>query len=157
MHISSDFVYFPHISEPFWIILDKFHSIFLILCDGKAKHRRIAGDGQWWADCPPLPISGPKCPFIPFFFQPVVFCLIWARFLAEECIFQVILSIFTHFRTVLDNFGQISFNIIKGQLGPLMGSTGYSPMLFFRLEDSGLSWAPFRLVWASTRRISNKT
>ena len=44
MHISSDFVYFPHISELFWIILDKFHSIFLILCDGKAKHRRIAGD-----------------------------------------------------------------------------------------------------------------
>ena len=46
MHISCDFDYFPHISEPFWIILDKFHSIFLILCDGKAKHRRIAGDGQ---------------------------------------------------------------------------------------------------------------
>ena len=46
MHISSDFVYFPHISELFWIILDKFHSIFLILCDGKEKRRRIAGDGQ---------------------------------------------------------------------------------------------------------------
>ena len=27
MHISSDFLYFPHISELFWIILDKFHSI----------------------------------------------------------------------------------------------------------------------------------
>ena len=38
VHISSDFVYFPHISELFWIILDKFHSIFLILCDGKEKH-----------------------------------------------------------------------------------------------------------------------
>ena len=46
MHISSDFVYFPHISELFWIILDKFHSIFLILCDGKAKHPVMASDGQ---------------------------------------------------------------------------------------------------------------
>ena len=73
-----------------------------------------------------------------FFFQPIVFCLICARFLAEECIFQVS----THFRTVLDNFRQISFNIIKGQLGPLP-ITGYFPMLFLRLEDSGLSWAPF--------------
>ena len=63
MHISSDFVYFPHISELFWIILDKFHSIFLILCDGKEKRRRID-------------ISGPKCPFIPFFLQQGFFCLI---------------------------------------------------------------------------------
>ena len=31
-----------------------------------------------------------------------------SSFLAEECIFQVILSIF---RPVLDNFGQISLNI----------------------------------------------
>ena len=46
MHISSDFVYFLGISELFWIILDKFHPIFLILRDGKEKHRRIAGDGQ---------------------------------------------------------------------------------------------------------------
>ena len=38
MHISSDFDYFPHISDLFWIILGKFHSIFLILCDGKEKH-----------------------------------------------------------------------------------------------------------------------
>ena len=38
MHISSDFHYFPHISDLFWIILGKFHSIFLILCDGKEKH-----------------------------------------------------------------------------------------------------------------------
>ena len=38
MHISSDFVYFPHISELFRIILDKFHPIFLILCDGKEEH-----------------------------------------------------------------------------------------------------------------------
>ena len=38
LHISCDFVYFPHISDPFWIILDKFHSIFLILCDGKEEH-----------------------------------------------------------------------------------------------------------------------
>ena len=68
MHISSDFVYFPHISELFRIILDKFHSIFLILCYGKEKHE----NSRWWAvmdSCPSLPISGPKCPFIPFFFN----------------------------------------------------------------------------------------
>ena len=66
MHISSDFVYFPHISDLFWIILGKFHSIFLILCDGKEKHE----NSRWWAvmdSCPSLPISGPKCPFIPSF------------------------------------------------------------------------------------------
>ena len=90
MHISCDFVYFPHISDLFWIILGKFHSIFLILCDGKEKHE----NSRWWA----VMVSGPKCPFIPFFFQPVLFCLIWASFLAEECIFQVILSIFHTFQ-----------------------------------------------------------
>ena len=35
MHISCDFVYFQ---TCFGKILAKFHSIFLILCDGKEKH-----------------------------------------------------------------------------------------------------------------------
>ena len=71
MHISSDFVYFPHISELFWIILDKFHSIFLILCDGKEKHRRIARDGPVMGS---LPITAHQWPSLSFYtLQPVLF------------------------------------------------------------------------------------
>ena len=49
MHISSDFDYFPHISDLFWVILGKFHSIFLILCDGKEKHEnRLSITAHQW-------------------------------------------------------------------------------------------------------------